>query len=392
MSSLLNKIDWETGNWINQLLFFAASCFLVVHAELNDTWRDTWLLYIIVTAILLIASLVNVIIFNKNLKYLFALTIIMANVFIIPLSFYSFGRDINFIISASLVYVIITFAISPRFVGFCVLISSLAFSCYLHNKHNVFEKHPIFKEEVAELEKSLLKEGVAPVATKDSKYYLVKKPMTLKQISALPEVYGNEDYFNTLYKANRNQLKNAWLKVPSGTRLLVPKTKGSPFKVKEYVVPRENSLKAISRKMYDGNSSNWKYIYEANKSILGDPKLPVLAGTKLIIPEVPKMPYADFLKISLAYLAAAGIAYCWRLLVQNMYQLYYMALRKTSTSIQKEIGKVKSELEKTNNEFRLLKEEAAMTIVEMNKISGFEKNGEENKDAENKEEEKEGGK
>lgn len=372
MTSLLKKFDWEAGNWINQLLFFIFSAVVLVGAQLSHKNRETLLLYLLVISALLVVGLVNLIIFKGYVRYVFSLAVIMANVFIIPMAFYSFGKDITFIAAASLAYVMATFAISPRFVGVCVLFSAASFSCYLYWEENVFERYPIFADEITKLEKDVVKEGLAPITSENSRYYTVQKPMTFKEISALPEVYKSSDYFKTLYVANKRLVKDPLELIPAGTRIYVPGTCGKPFKVREYTVKREGNLKEIAarREVY-GNSKNWKYLFGANKRKLKDPSLTILAGEQLIVPELPEAPVHNFMMIALAYIAGAGIAYCWRLLIQKMYEFYIMAMSKTSAATNKEMQDVRHELEMTEREFRILKEEAAMTIVEMNRITGY---------------------
>ncbi|OGV34999.1 MAG: hypothetical protein A2020_10720 [Lentisphaerae bacterium GWF2_45_14] len=372
MISILKKFDWAAGNWINQLLFFIFSSVVLVGAQMSHRNRETLILYLIITSALLIVGIVNIIIFKGWLRYTFSLAVIMANVFIIPMAFYSFGKEIQFIAVASLAYVMTTFALSPRFVGFCVLFSAATFSCYIYWEENIFERYPIFADEISKLEREVVKEGIAPITAEKSKYYIVEKPMNFKQISALPEVYDNSDYFKTLYVANKSIVRDPLEIIPAGKKILVPGTCGKPFKVREYIVKREGNLKEIAgrREVY-GNSRNWKYLFAANKRKLKDPSLTVLAGEQLIVPELPPKPMHDFMKIALAYIAGAAIAYCWRLLIQKMYEFYMMAMSKTSSVAGKEIKEVRLELEMTARDFRMLKEETAMTIVEMNRITDY---------------------
>lgn len=375
MQIIPEKIDWQTGNWINQLLFFIAGCAFLSQNRGTGNTQETFWLYLAVNLVLLGIALANIIVLRDNIRYFVSLTTVLANTFLVPLSFYSYGKGLPFSVGASLFYVIITLAISPRLVGIGVLVSAITFSCYLHYDKNVFEKYPVFKQEIAKLEDKIEKAGFPNLKKNENiKYYTVKKAETLKVISALPDVYDNPDYWNTIYIANKSHIKDSSQVIPAGTKLLIPELKGVPYKIRYYTVKREASLEKISdlKEVY-GNPDNWKYLFEANKSKLKDPSLLVLAGTTLIVPEMPKIPYADFFKISVAYIAAAAIAFCWRLLVAKMYQIYMMALSKSSGSVKKEVSDIKKKLEETRNEYRLLKEEAAMHILEMNEIVGYQK-------------------
>ncbi|OGV53498.1 MAG: hypothetical protein A2017_15830 [Lentisphaerae bacterium GWF2_44_16] len=375
MQIIPEKIDWQTGNWINQVLFFIAGCLFLSQNRGTGNTQETFWLYLAVNLILLGIALANIIVLKNNIRYFISLTVVLANTFLIPLSFYSYGKSLPFSVGASLFYVIITLAISPRLAGVGVLISAITFSCYLHYDKNIFEKYPVFKQEIAKLEDKIEKAGFPNLKQDENiKYYIVKKDENLKVISALPEVYDSPDYWNTIYVANKSQIKDPTQMIPVGTKLVIPEVKGVSYKIKYYTVQREARLEKISAlKDVYGNPDDWKYLFEANKSKLKDPSLLVLAGTTLIVPEMPKVPYADFFKISLAYIAAAGIAFCWRILVAKMYQIYMMALSKSSGTVKKEVSDIKKKLEETRNEYRLLKEEAAMHILEMNKIVGHQK-------------------
>lgn len=375
MQIIPEKIDWQTGNWINQILFFIAGCLFLSQNRGTGNTQETFWLYLAVNLILIAVVLANIIVLRDGVRYFVSLTVVLANTFLVPLSFYSYGKSLPFSVGASLVYVIITFAISPRLAGIGVLVSAIGFSCYLHYDKNVFEKYPIFKQEISKLEEKIEKAGFPNIKKNENiKYYTVKKAETLKVISGLPEVYDSPDYWNSIYVANKSHIKDPVQVIPAGTRLVIPEVKGVPYKIKYYTVKREARLEKISEldEVY-GNPDYWKYLFEANKSKLKDPSLLVLAGTTLIVPEMPKVPYADFFKISLAYIAAAVIAFCWRLLVAKMYEMYMMALSKSSSTVKKEVVDIKKKLEETRNEYRLLKEEAAMHILEMNKIVGYQK-------------------
>jgi hypothetical protein len=67
------------------------------------------------------------------------------------------------------------------------------------------------------------------------------------------------------------------------------------------------------------------------------------------------------------------MAFFWRLFIEKMYKICMLALDKSSKTSSKEVEKVKKQLEITTNEYRLLKEEVALNILEMNKIVGFQK-------------------
>jgi hypothetical protein len=61
-----------------------------------------------------------------------------------------------------------------------------------------------------------------PLKLEELEYYEVTTPATLRQISALPEVYGDPECWEHLFRANREKVKDALSVVPAGTPLVVP--------------------------------------------------------------------------------------------------------------------------------------------------------------------------
>jgi nucleoid-associated protein YgaU len=88
------------------------------------------------------------------------------------------------------------------------------------------------KQKILSLESNVIGDDkVKGAVTKQSiEYYEVKKDATLKDISALPDVYGNATSWKLLYDANRDKIKDPTKVVPVGTVLVVPNIKnGSDF-------------------------------------------------------------------------------------------------------------------------------------------------------------------
>lgn len=376
MSSFYDKVDWVAGNWIGQLLFYIAGLVVATSAQAHASHEDTVWFFITVLTVQLVFGLLNMLIFRGAIRHLLSLTLIMTNVFVTPLAFHSFTGDLGVAVMASLLYVMVAFAVSPKFVGFAALLASAAFAFFLCNDKGVFDKFPMFAQEILSLEAKLNKEGLSPIMPdaepqdSNTRYYTLKKPETLKQISANPEIYGGADYWFSIYQANRTLISDPTEPIPAGTRLAIPKIKGSPTKARFYKVKKESFLKDICalNEVY-GNSGTWKSLFDANKAVLKDPELPVLANTTLLVPELPKTPYSDFFRIAMAYAAAAFLAYCWRLLIGKMYVFFNIAMGRSSGASQKEISDLKKKMQDTNEEYRLFKEEVAINIVEMQKIT-----------------------
>lgn len=371
MAKETEKFIWETRNWLNQLLFFIAGIAFFSIGKGHGT-DGVWL-YLGVNTVLLFIGLGNILGLKGSIRYFTSLTIIVANTFILPLSFYSYTGNLSYGVGASLIYVVLTFMISPYLVSSAALISAVAFASYLDYDKNVFEKYPVFKQQIAELNKDNM--DIEKNIESKVKYHIVTpKDTNLKAISALEDVYGNPDYWFTIYQANKNIMKEPTQELQPGVKLVIPLSKGIPYKIKYYTVKRETSLQTISsyKEVYN-SKDDWPYLFEANKSKLRDPQLLVLAGTVLIVPELPKTPYTNFFRIALAYLLAAATAFLWRIFIGKMYKICMMALDKSAKTSSKEVDAIKKQLEITTNEYRLLKEEVALNILEMNKIVGFQK-------------------
>jgi len=56
-------------------------------------------------------------------------------------------------------------------------------------------------------------------------YYEVKSVATFREISALPEVYGDSDSWRFLFEANKDRFKDPMALIPKGTELVVPNIK-----------------------------------------------------------------------------------------------------------------------------------------------------------------------
>ncbi len=82
----------------------------------------------------------------------------------------------------------------------------------------------IARQKAAGEEKAALK---VPTDPRDLEYYTVKKTASLREISALQEVYGNADAWKYIFDANRGKVLTPESIVPEGTTLVIPKIKNS---------------------------------------------------------------------------------------------------------------------------------------------------------------------
>lgn len=53
-------------------------------------------------------------------------------------------------------------------------------------------------------------------------YYTLKAPGTVKEVSALPEVYGNANAWKYIFDANRDKISSPEVKIPMGVTLIIP--------------------------------------------------------------------------------------------------------------------------------------------------------------------------
>ena len=62
---------------------------------------------------------------------------------------------------------------------------------------------------------------------RELEYYTVKSTSSLKDISALPEVYGNANAWRYIYDANRDKILTPESMIPEGMTLIVPKIRAT---------------------------------------------------------------------------------------------------------------------------------------------------------------------
>ena len=79
------------------------------------------------------------------------------------------------------------------------------------------------RQKIIELETNVKDEKAVIQLNKENiEYYEVKNDATLKQISGLPEVYGNTAAWRYLLDANKDKIKESTETIKKGTVLIVP--------------------------------------------------------------------------------------------------------------------------------------------------------------------------
>jgi hypothetical protein len=94
-------------------------------------------------------------------------------------------------------------------------------------KNRMREDHKLMelREKIVKLETNVEEEKTLSLNKEDIEYYEVKKDSTLKQISEMPEVYGNAEDWKYLFESNKDKIKDPEAVVKKGTVLIVPNIK-----------------------------------------------------------------------------------------------------------------------------------------------------------------------
>ena len=309
--SIKERLDWVSGSLAAQVLFFAIGSVVCLkglssgHSSMSDQ------LYLSVSILLLIVTAVNAILSFGIIRQFLGLLFVLISCFVIPFAMNAYGFSLNYVVLFGMLYAMTIIAISPKYVGIGTLIASIAFACYLHYDAVVFRKLPVYDKDLAELERRLVTEGEAQLKEAGVIFFKVPKEMSLKDVSALKEVYGDP--------------------------------------------------------------AKWDYVYKANKSRLDGVDKDIQTGTVLLIAPIPKVIPYDFVKLGFWFVLGSVLAFCWRLLVGKMFELFMLSTANTSKVAQRQLDELNSQLESTRRDFRLLKEEVSLQIIEMNKITGFKK-------------------
>lgn len=374
MLKLQKETNWILTNWLGQFLFFLFISYKLATGFSSDTLRQTAWIYMSIYVLCFALSSINALCLHiPKIRETLGMVTSFGGVFIIPMTYYSLGGSVEVTSAVSLIYVLVAIAMSPLRIGSVILLFGLAYSAFIHY-NNFFEQYPVFRESLPQLsEQSAIRKIHVPVSENNFKYFTVKDPATLPDISAYDSVYGNRDYWFALYEANRKLLKSPAAEVPAGTKLIVPATRGPAFRIRIFTVPREASLQEISKlpEVY-GKARYWRYLFDANKSKVIDTDLNVLGGTKLIVPDLPDRSHLKFLLLSLIYVAAALVGLCWRLLMHELYRLLSIALSSSTGQTIREMTEAKEMVEQLSDDVRRLKKEIAMHIVELDQIMSYQ--------------------
>ncbi len=366
----LKKLNWVHYNWAIQFIFFIAIILtLFINWKAGGIRLNGWIFVSAYTLIFAIGSINALCLHDSRIRDVVATSLELALVFIIPLTYYTLGGSMEATSAMSLVFVLLTITVSPLQIGVGVLAVALCYAAFIHY-NNFFEQHPVFREALSEISSAHAEAGVVAVTSPENvRYFTVKTPASLQDISAYDSVYGNKDFWFAIYEANRKSLTSPSADVPAGTRLAIPAARGKPYRIRLFTVPREATLRDVSAlpEVY-GNPKYGKYLYAANKSKIIDTNQTVLGGTRLVVPELPLLSHYKFLLISLIYIAAALVGLCWRILLQELYGLLTIALSASTGQTLLELNILKEKYSRVKEDNRRMRQEIAMHIVEIDYI------------------------
>lgn len=309
--AIKERLDWVSGSLGAHFVFFVIGSVVCLKGLADGHCGLSAQLYLAVSVLLLVVTAVNAIVSFGVLRHFLGLIFVLTSCFAIPFAMNAYGFDLSYVVLFGMLYAMAIIAISPKYVGFATLLASIAFACYLHYDAVVFRKLPVYDKDLAGLERRLVTEGEASLKAAGVGFFKVSKEMSLQDISSQKEVYGDPTKWDVLYKANRSRV--------------------------------------------DGPDKN------------------VQAGTLMLVPPLPQLAPYDFMKLGFWFVAGALLAFCWRLLVGKMYELFTLSSNNTSKAVLRQIDDLNGQLDSSRREFNLLKEEVSLQIIEMNKITGFKK-------------------
>lgn len=126
----MRKFSWESWNFLVQLVFTLFGVGLFYRAVQTETGEDTMWYYLLLATFFLGTAAVNCMFLRGGLRGFLALVHVAFNAYLIPFSFFSYGVGMSFAAAASVGYVLVTVAISPRAVGLVALLSGVFFALF----------------------------------------------------------------------------------------------------------------------------------------------------------------------------------------------------------------------------------------------------------------------
>jgi len=124
----LCSTHWIWLSWFVQIILFIPFVYFCLNAYADTPQNLSLIINLIVNTCWLFIAFANCIIIKDRARSFIALTIIIVNPFLIPLSIYSCNNNLKIAIIASIVYTIAIIIITPRNIGICAFVSGVVYA------------------------------------------------------------------------------------------------------------------------------------------------------------------------------------------------------------------------------------------------------------------------
>ena len=366
MTKSFFKMDWVTGMWAVSFLWFLTGCGCLLTNMPNGNLHGDSFVFLLATIFAALIGGFNAFNSLKIRKHI-ATFFICFSILTLPLTLYSFGLSMQYAVLLGFFNVVLVIAATPWLQGLTVMCSALVMA-FLIASGSYFKENPIFDERFSQ--KQAQASNLAE-KTNDCSLYEVKKPATLQELSSLKKIYGNGDYWYTLYVANKDNLDivDKTDNVPLGTVLRVPKVKGIPYKVKFYEVEQDMTVQELAalQGVY-GDRKYYNYIVRANIGKIDEKSLIVAAGTKLIIPLLPETEFNHFFDMALIFICGMVLALLWKVTIIKLYRMLNIAYSMKTGNTLNKLKNYEEEMSDLQRQVDLLKHETVINILEMQQV------------------------
>ncbi len=347
--------------WCCNFAWFIASCFILFTNMQKNNLNGEPLIFLLTMIFIVLVGGFNAFTNNKIRSYI-SLFIDCMTILLLPLIFYSFGLSIETSLLIAYINIVVIIALAPliQLIFCCTTALTLAF---LVSFGNYFENPELYEEIKANRQYN-----DANVKVKDMPfiYYQNPKPMTIQEVSSSPKVYGNSDYWYTIFKTNSKIITSPTQIIPKDTIIRIPKHRGTSYKIKILTVAKKSSLQDIAglESTYN-NSKLWKIIYNANQSKINNKEQMVERGTNLIIPALQPSKQDFFFKVSIIFVSAVILALIWKFTIGKIYKMLNIAYSVESRDAFDKIDNYETKVTELNEDVQLLKHELAVDIIKM---------------------------
>ncbi|UDQ97163.1 hypothetical protein AAEX28_08955 [Lentisphaerota bacterium WC36G] len=364
-TDLLSKDKYFFDNimaqWCFNFIWFIASCAILFKNMQKNNLNDEPFIFLIALIVIVLFGGLNA--FNESrFRSYINMFFDCVNILLLPLILYSFGLSIEWSLFLGYINIVIVIALSPKNQLVCNCSAALLLALMV-SFGSYFETPEVYDEVKANIKYN---DANSKIKDMHSEAYKVENPMTLQEISAQEDIYGNSNYWYAIYKANTDAIKNPTDVIAKNTVLNIPKIRGISYNMKLLTIEKDSSLQEISSsKDTYANIEHWKLILDANASKIDNEKKIVPAGTTLIIPVLPPSKQKFFIRLSLIFVTAVALALIWKFTIGKIYKMLNVAYSVESKDAFKKIDNFEHQVSNLDEEVQLLKHELAMGIMKM---------------------------